>query len=116
LLVIVFLANVPPLLWMSLAEGYSRFVAACLLALIHFMNQPVYNSLIAQFIPLSRRSVGYGFSNMMCFGIGALGPLCAGLIESERTVYAGLAGVAGLAGLVAVVLMRQVQRNPLPPQ
>ena len=111
LLVIVLLGNVPPLVWMSFADGYSRFIAACVLALIHFMNQPVYNSLIAQFIPASRRSIGYGFSNMMCFGIGALGPLCAGQIDSDTTVYAMLAGVAGLASLLAVWLVQYVQKT-----
>lgn len=122
LLVMVFLANVPPLVWMALADGYSRFMAACVLALIHFMNQPVYNSLIAQFIPHSRRSVGYGFSNMMCFGFGALGPLCAGLITSDLTVggavirsdtlvYGMLAVVATLAGVFAMVLVTTVKSS-----
>lgn len=109
LLVIVLLGNVPPLIWMAVADGTARFIAACLLALIHFMNQPVYNSLIAQFIPHSRRSIGYGFSNMMCFGIGALGPLCAGLIASDTKVYAMLAGVAALASVLAMWLVRYVR-------
>lgn len=98
LLVLVMFGNVPPLLWMAFAEGPSRFVAACVLAVVHFMNQPVYNSLIAQHIPASRRSLGYGFSNMMCFGIGAFGPLFAGQIAGDTAVYGGLAAVAALAG------------------
>ncbi len=105
LLVLVLFGNVPPLLWMAFAEGPSRFVAACVLAVIHFMNQPVYNSLIAQHIPASRRSLGYGFSNMMCFGIGALGPLFAGQFDgdsADTVVYGGLAVVATAAGLFAV--------------
>lgn len=102
LLVIVLFGNVPPLLWMSVAEGTHRFIAACLLALIHFMNQPIYNSLIAQVIPASRRSVGYGFSNMMCFGLGALGPFFAGRIPSDGGVYALLAGVAAVSGCCAL--------------
>ena len=109
LLVLVLFGNVPPLLWMAFAEGPSRFVAACVLAVIHFMNQPVYNSLIAQHIPASRRSMGYGFSNMMCFGIGAFGPLCAGQFDGDSAdtiVYGGLAGVAAAAGLFAVYSLR----------
>lgn len=102
LLVLVLFGNVPPLLWMAFAEGPSRFVAACVLAVIHFMNQPVYNSLIAQHIPASRRSLGYGFSNMMCFGIGAFGPYFAGQFVGDTAVYGGLAGVAFAAGLFAV--------------
>lgn len=102
----ILFANVPPLLWMAVADGPWRFVAACVLAFIHFMNQPVYNSLIADLIPLSRRSTGYGFSNMMCFGIGAFGPLVAGLLPSEQAVYASLGGLAAAAGLVSLLLVR----------
>ncbi|MDA1166545.1 MAG: MFS transporter [Planctomycetota bacterium] len=111
LLVLVLLGNVPPLLWMAFAEGPSRFVAACVLAVIHFMNQPVYNSLIAQHIPASRRSLGYGFSNMMCFGIGAFGPCFAGQLAGDTAVYGGLAVVAAAAGgLAAYSLIIRDQR------
>jgi MFS transporter, FSR family, fosmidomycin resistance protein len=102
----ILFANVPPLLWMATAEGGWRFVAACLLAFIQFMNQPVYNSLIADLIPRARRSVGYGFSNMMCFGVGAFGPLVAGLLPSEQAIYASLGGLAAAAGVVALLLIR----------
>ena len=105
-LAVILFANVPPLLWMAFADGAWRFVAACLLALIHFMNQPIYNSLIAQMTPAARRSVGYGFSNMVCFGIGALGPLLAGLLPTDQAVYSSLAAVAALAGAAALVLTR----------
>ncbi|RMG38445.1 MAG: MFS transporter [Planctomycetota bacterium] len=109
-LTLVFLANVPFLVWMAFAEGVWRLVAPCLLALVHFMNQPLYNSLIARFVPAARRSTGYGFSNMVCFGIGALGPAFAGAFSSDRWVYGGLAVVAGLAAAVvsAVTLPRSV--------
>lgn len=105
-LTVILFANVPPLLWMAAADGAWRFVAACVLAFIHFMNQPVYNSLIADVIPPTRRSVGYGFSNMMCFGIGAFGPLVAGLLPSEQAVYALLGCLAAAAGGVSLLLIR----------
>ena len=113
LLVLVLFGNVPPLLWMAFAEGPSRFVAACVLAVVHFMNQPVYNSLIAQHIPASRRSLGYGFSNMMCFGIGAFGPYFAGQFVGDTAVYGGLAVVAGLAGLFAAYSLVIRERQPI---
>jgi len=103
-LVWVLLGNVPPLLWMAFADGAWRFAAACLLAFIHFMNQPIYNSLVAKAIPAHRRSVGYGFSNMVCFGIGAFGPLVAGLLPTERLVYVTLGGVAAVAAAVAMLV------------
>lgn len=98
--------NVPPLVWMAFADGPSRLMATCLLALIHFMNQPIYNSLIAEFIPSSRRSTGYGFSNLMCFGIGAFGPWLAGMIAVERSMYLTLAGIACAAGGMSLFLWR----------
>lgn len=112
LLVLVLFGNVPPLLWMAFAEGPSRFVAACVLAVVHFMNQPVYNSLIAQHIPASRRSLGYGFSNMMCFGIGAFGPYFAGQFAGDTAVYGGLAAVATAAGLFAMYSLIVRNREP----
>ncbi|MCA9071145.1 MAG: MFS transporter [Planctomycetaceae bacterium] len=104
---LVILANVPCLIAMALAEGPWRLVAACLFATVHFMNQPLYNSLIAQYVPSHRRSVGYGFSNMMCFGIGALGPLFAGLMPTNQLTYCGLAGVIFFAAMFAWALSRR---------
>ena len=97
----VMLANAPCLVAMALAEGPWRLAAACVFAMIHFMNQPLYNSLIAQYVPAHRRSMGYGFSNMMCFGIGALGPLFAGFMPTDQATYCGLAAVVTVAGMLA---------------
>lgn len=103
--------NVPPLVWMAFADGASRFVAACCLAFVHFMNQPIYNSLIAQMIPARRRSLGFGFSNMACFGVGAFGPLVAGMLRDERTVYLTLAATATCAAGLAVLLRQLTSRS-----
>lgn len=106
-LALILLANAPLLFWMAVAEGEYRLIAACVLALVHFMNQPIYNSLIAELVPTSRRSFGYGFSNMICFGVGAFGPIAVGPIDSEQWVYATLGGVALCAGLIASLLLRK---------
>lgn len=113
-LTLVFLANVPFLVWMAFAEGIWRLVAPCLLALVHFMNQPLYNSLIARFVPPARRSTGYGFSNMVCFGVGALGPAFAGTLVSDRWVYGGLAVVAALAAAVVSAVTLPQPSEPAP--
>jgi predicted MFS family arabinose efflux permease len=94
---------------MAIAEGQARVWATCTLAFVHFMNQPVYNSLIAQYVPHARRSVGYGFSNMICFGIGALGPAYAGFMRTDQWTYGGLAVVAAVAGMLAFTLQRPSQ-------
>ncbi len=104
LLAVILLLNVPFLFWMAVAEGHYRLWATCGLALVHFMNQPVYNSLIAQYVAGTRRSTAYGFSNMFCFGIGALGPSYAGYMQTDFWTYAGLGIVASMACLCAVLL------------
>ncbi len=103
---LIMFANIGPLLWMAVAEGPARFAAACSLGFVHFMTQPVYNSLIAQYVPYHRRSVGYGFSNMVCFGIGALGPAYAGYAATDLRVYGGLALLAAASGTAALSLCR----------
>lgn len=105
LLAVILFANAPLLGWMAVAEGPWRVAATCLLALVHFMNQPVYNSLIAQYVPAHRRSLGYGFSNMAGFSIGGMGPAFAGYASSHLATYGGLACAAVLAGVVSLVLV-----------
>jgi MFS transporter, FSR family, fosmidomycin resistance protein len=108
LLCLIMVGNAACLIWMATATGSMRLWAACAMGLVHFMNQPIYNSLIAQFVPFHRRSVGYGFSNMMCFGIGALGPTYAGFMPSDYANYASLSLVALAAAGLAAVLARRI--------
>ncbi|MEQ9407044.1 MAG: MFS transporter [Fuerstiella sp.] len=101
---LVYAANVPFLLWMTFAEGWQRLAAACFWAFVHFMNQPLYNSLVAEFLPQRRRSVGYGFSNMMGFGIGALGPPLVAQFDARFADYTfGYSGLAVLACIAALL-------------
>lgn len=109
LLSVVYLANIPFLVWMTFAEGWQRLLAACLWAFVHFMNQPLYNSLIPEFLPRRRLSVGFGFSNMMGFGVGAFGPPLVALFD-ERFAdytysYSALAVMALVAALLPLPLM-----------
>ncbi len=113
LLTLVLFCNAPCLLWMAVAEGQARLVATCLLAFVHFMNQPVYNSLIAQLVPARHRSTGYGFSNMMCFGLGAFGPTFAGYTDSDWANYTTLGVIALVASGIAWQLGRWRHRTRL---
>ncbi len=109
----VYALNIPFLLWMAVAEGNQRLVAACLWAFFHFMNQPIYNSLLPDFLPVNRRSVGYGFSNLMGFGVGAVGPYLVADLDSrvaDSTYgFMALAGLALIAALLPLPLMRNRQ-------
>jgi MFS family permease len=114
MLVWIMLGQVPCLIWMAQAQGTQRVAATCALMLIHFANQPVYNSLIAQYVPAARRSLGYGFSNFMGFGLGALGSAAAGQLlqrggaaHGAAWTYGTLAAVVGVAGVLAIGLCRR---------
>lgn len=119
LLIGVLFANVPCLLWMAVAQGEARLWATCATALVHFMNQPIYNSLIALYVPRAHRSTGYGFSNMMCFGVGAFGPGFAGLVryyaaagQADFWTYGTLAAVAFTGGVLAILLSLLPSEKP----
>ncbi len=101
---LVTLANVPFLVWMAFADGSPRVVAAGLWAAVHFMHQPIYNSLIATYTPLRSRSLCYGFSFAMGLGLGSFGATFAGNTMENRDVYGTLAGIALVAALCCGVL------------
>ncbi|MEX0938376.1 MAG: MFS transporter [Pirellulales bacterium] len=107
LLMLIMLANAPFLLAMALASGLGRVWVTAGFALVHFMNQPIYNSLIASYAPRRRRSLCYGFSFLMTFGLGSFGATFAGHAGqwyTERTYYATLAMLAVLASSVSALL------------
>ncbi|MCB9940333.1 MAG: MFS transporter [Planctomycetaceae bacterium] len=96
--------NIPFLVWMAFAGTWDRVPAAGLLALVHFMHQPIYNSLIAKYTPRHRRSLCYGFSFAMGLGLGSFGARFAGAFQSDVVVYGTLAAVAGVGSLICVAL------------
>jgi FSR family fosmidomycin resistance protein-like MFS transporter len=104
---LVLWCTVPALLWMAVAVGTQRLWAAGLFALVHFMHQPIYNSLIAKYTPRHRRSIAYGFSFAMGLGIGGTGAALVGSMQDDRWIYTILAGIAGGAGTVGIVLWRR---------
>lgn len=104
LLSLAYASNAPFLLWMSVAEGTDRLTATCLLAFAHFTNQPLYNSLLPEFIPPQRRSTWFGFSNMMGFGVGAVGPWLVGSFGDYRQAYVALAGLSLVAAAFPAIV------------
>jgi len=103
----VIFGNVPFLAWMAWASGWDRLVAPAMFAVVHFMQQPVYNSLVSKYSPRQRRSLCYGFSFAMAFGLGSFGAGFAGSLQSDFAVYGSLSIVAALGGAVAIVLSFQ---------
>lgn len=103
LLIAIYALNIPLLAWMASGSGLNRILAASVWAFIHFMSQPIYNSLLPEFIPRHRRSAGFGLSNLIGFGLGAVGPLLVSQVDGRTGDYVNgfyaLAIVAGLAAL-----------------
>jgi MFS family permease len=107
MLVIVIAASVPFLAAMSIAGGPWRIVAATAFVFVHFMQQPIYNSLLADYASPQRRSIAYGFSNTMAFGLGSFGAGFAGFALVEigiAATYATLAVVTIIGSLISAVL------------
>jgi MFS family permease len=97
-------AATPCVLWMAFAQGTSRLWAAALFSPLFFAHQPLYNSMVAKYVPRRRRSLCYGLSFTLGFGIGSFGPTFAGWMPDERTTYTSLAAILALAGTLALVL------------
>lgn len=107
MLSLIYLGNVPLLLWMGASSGSMRLLPACLLGFVHFMNQPVYNSLLPDYVPAKTRSTWFGFSQMMTFGVGAAGPSLVGWFSSFQNAFIVLAGISLLAGLLPIPILRK---------
>ena len=102
-----FLMAAPCVLWMGFAEGTTRIWAAALFSPLFFMHQPLFNSLVAKYTPRRRRSLCYGLSFTMGFGIGSIGPAMSGAIESPLVNFSILAALLASAGILALSLWRR---------
>ena len=91
---------------MGFAQGTYRVLAAALFSPLFFMHQPLYNSLVAKYVPRRRRSLCYGLSFTLGFGVGSFGPNFAGHVESCLLRYGILSGVLAAAGTLSLVLWR----------
>ncbi len=104
LMAFAFLACAPCILWMGFAQGTTRLIAAALFSPLFFMHQPLFNSLVAKYVPRRRRSLCYGLSFTLGFGIGSFGPTFSGFAKSDLVNYATLAGVLILAACLGLAL------------
>jgi predicted MFS family arabinose efflux permease len=104
LLAMINCMQVPCLLWMAVAEGAARVFAVGLFAIAFFMTQPVTNSLIAKFVPSRRRSLGYGISFMLSFGVGSFGASFAGYTNDPWVKFGTLAVMAAVGAAMSVTL------------
>ena len=113
-LTIITFMNAPFLIGMAVFAGEWALVSAAIFALVHFMFQPIYNSLVAKYTPREHRSFCYGLNFVMGFGIGSLGAVLAGWVRDTATlntnyVFAGLSIAASLLGFILITLNRKTR-------
>jgi hypothetical protein len=104
LLALAFFSAAPFVLWMAFAQGTSRLWAAGLFAPLFFMHQPLYNTLVAKYVPRRRRGLCYGLSFSLSFGLGSFGPTFAGYAKSDLVNFGTLSALLVLAGAMSLLL------------
>ena len=82
----IVILNMPFLLLMGYTSGWSLLISSILLGIVHFLNQPVSNALLAELTPSSHRGIGYGISFFLSFGIGGIAPAVCGWITNKYSI------------------------------
>lgn len=107
---IVSIAAAPLLLLMGNSQGLPLMLAAIGFAFFHFMAQPIYNSLIADYTPSAWRGRSYGMYFFGSFGIGSFSATFLGYIAEKldtRWVFITMAGFSLITvACILILLMR----------
>lgn len=116
LTVITFL-NAPFLIGMAMFTPGWALVSATVFTLVHFMFQPIYNSLVAKYTPREHRSLCYGLNFVMGFGVGSLGAVLAGWLKdatdlNTNYVFAALSILASIFGILLIAFNRSTDSEP----
>ena len=83
-----FLSNFPFFILMGYTTDLLLVLSSLLLGVAYFSNQPIGNTLIAQFTHSQNRGLGYGISFFLSFGIGSLAAGFSGIIAVKMGVSA----------------------------
>ena len=87
-LIWIILANIPFFILMGYTTDLLLVLSSLLLGIAYFSNQPIGNTLIAQFTHSQNRGLGYGISFFLSFGIGSLAAGFSGIIAVKMGVSA----------------------------
>ena len=105
---IVAVVAIPLLLMMGNSEGLPLMMAAITLAFFHFMSQPIFNNLIADYAPVAWRGRSYGISFFFAFGIGSFSATFLGYIAEQagtNWVFTAMGGIAVIATVLVMILL-----------
>ena len=108
LALIVAVVAAPLLLLMGKSEGLILMLAAIIFAFSHFMGQPIYNNLIADYSPASWRGRSYGIVYFCTFGLGSFSATLLGYTAEQlgtNWVFIVMAGIALITLACIVVLL-----------
>ena len=84
----IILANIPFFILMGYTTDLFLVLSSLMLGVAYFSNQPIGNTLIAQFTRSKNRGLGYGISFFLSFGIGSLAAGFSGIIAVKMGVSA----------------------------
>jgi MFS family permease len=108
---------VPSLLLVGIGGGMLVVAAATVFIFFNFSGQPVFNSLLAEYVPGSALGRGYGLSFFASFGLGSVAATFAGFMADRwgtSSVFLGLAAFSLLTAALAAALWRLSTRGALP--
>ena len=106
----IILANIPFFILMGYTTDLLLVISSLFLGVAYFSNQPIGNTLIAQFTHNQNRGLGYGISFFLSFGIGSFAAGFSGIIAVKMGVSAVFPAM-GLLLIPSVIfcwLMRRV--------
>jgi MFS family permease len=108
LVLVITILVIPLMLLMANTQGLSLMLTAIVLAFFHFMGQPIYNNLIADYSPVAWRGRSYGISYFFTFGIGSFSATFLGYIAERSStgwIFITMAGISLLAFICVAVLL-----------
>ena len=106
--------SVPALIGVWYFGGVALLGAAALFAFFHFMSQPVFNALIADYSPDRWRGRMYGIYFFCAFGVGSFSASLLGFVAEKHgveIVFLVCAGIAALAAVFTIPLLVRAMRK-----
>jgi MFS family permease len=107
LIFVISIIAVPMLILMGSGQGLFLVVASTIFAFFYFMGQPIYNVLLADYSPGTRRGRIYGLYFLCTFGLGSFSASILGYIAVKygtNWVFMSSAGF-GLITLICALLL-----------
>ena len=110
-LIFIIMAKIPFLILMGYTSDLILILSSIMLGITYFSNQPIGNTLIAEFTHSQNRGLGYGISFFLSFGIGSFAAGFSGLIAENMgisTVFPAMAILLIPSVIFAFLMKRAV--------